>query len=302
MERLDLGPMGIGTNVWGRGGKPLPGVGEVFDAAIDAGIRLIDSAELYQGGGSELSIALALAGRAAKDPPGAEPIILSKFFPWPWRLSPRSLESALRRSLGRLGIPRLDVYLLHFPFPPLPLETWVGALGEVLEAGLVRAVGVSNCDASQVRRAGEVLAKRGIPLACDEVEYSLLNRRSERNGTIAACRELGVPVIAYRPLGSGILPAAAPTIPGFRSLMAPKTDAEGLAALRGLLAAIGESHGGKTASQIALNWTMMKGTIPIPGARRLAHLEENAGALGWKLRDDEIEALDGAADRVARIR
>jgi aryl-alcohol dehydrogenase-like predicted oxidoreductase len=296
-----LGPMGIGTNVWGRGGKPLPGIGEVFDAAIDAGIRLIDTAELYQGGGSELSIALALAERRERGSPGGEPVILSKFFPWPWRLSPRSLESALRGSLVRLGIPRLDVYLLHFPFPPLPLETWVAALGDAFEAGLVRAVGVSNCDAGQVRRAHEVLAKRGIPLACDEVEFSLLNRRAEKNGTLAACRDLGVPVIAYRPLGSGILPASAPTIPGFRSLMAPKTDEEGLESLRKVLASIGESRGGKTSAQIALNWTMMKGTIPIPGARTLAHLEENAGALGWKLEGGDVEALDKAADRVARI-
>ncbi len=125
--------------------------------------------------------------------------MLSKFFPWPWRLSRRELDSALKRSLGRLGIPRLDVILLHFPFPPVPLESWVEALGDAVEAGLTRAVGVSNCDASQVRRAHEVLTRRNIPLACDEVEFSLLNRRAERNGTLAACRELGVATIAYRP-------------------------------------------------------------------------------------------------------
>jgi aryl-alcohol dehydrogenase-like predicted oxidoreductase len=299
---LDLGRMGIGTNVWGRGGKPLSGVLELFDAAMAAGIRLIDSAEIYQGGGSERSIGSALAERRAGIATAAQPVILSKFFPWPWRLSRSSLESALKGSLGRLGLARLDLYLLHFPLPPIPLETWVTALGDAVEARLARSVGVSNCDSTQVRKAHEVLAKRGIALACDEVEYSLLNRRSELNGTISACRELGVAVIAYRPLGSGILPASSPTIPGLRKLMAPKTDAKGLQDLRSLLLSIGESRGGKTAAQVALNWTMTKGTIPIPGARTIAHLAENVGALDWKLDAGEIEALERAADRATGTR
>lgn len=298
---ISFPPMGIGTNVWGQGGKPSTSVAAVFHAALNAGITLIDTAELYQGGGSERSIALALAERRATKRAGAEPIILSKFFPWPWRLSRRELESALKRSLGRLGIPRLDVYLLHFPFPPVQLETWVEALGDAVEAGLTRAVGVSNCDASRVRRAHAVLARRNIHLACDEVEFSLLNRRAERNGTLAACDELGVATIAYRPLGSGILPTASPTIPGMRKLMAPRTDARELEELRNLLASIGESHGGKTPAQVALNWTMMKNTVPIPGARSVAHLEENAGALGWKLERREVAALDLAADRAAGL-
>ena len=300
-ESLALPPMGIGTNVWGRNGKASPGMAEVFDAAMDAGITLFDSAEIYQGGGSERSIGLALAERRDEKPSGLEPLILSKFFPWPWRLSPRSLDSALQRSLGRLGIPRLDIYLLHFPLPPVPLETWVGALGDAVEKGSVRAAGISNCGADQIRRAHEALAKRGIPLVCDEVEYSLLNRKAERDGTLAACRELGVAPIAYRPLGLGIVPAASPTTPGLRRLMAPKTEAAGLESLQTLLATIGESRGGKSAVQVALNWAMMKGTTPIPGARSIAHLKENAGALGWKLDPHEIEALDRASDRAAGI-
>ena len=292
---MDFGLMGIGTNVWGRGGKPLSGVRELFDAAMAAGIRLFDSAEIYQAGGSERSIALALAERRDGIPTAVRPVILSKFFPWPWRLR-LSLRSALKKSLDRLGLTRLDLYLLHFPLPPIPLETWVTALGDAVEEGLAVSVGVSNCDSTQVRKAHEVLAKRGIPLACDEIEYSLLNRRSELNGTISACRELGVAVIAYRPLGSGILPAASPTIPGLRKLMAPKTDAKGLEDLRSLLLSIGESRGGKTAAQVALNWAVTKGTIPIPGARTVAHLAENVGALGWKLDAGEIEALERAAD------
>ena len=299
--KIDLGPMGIGTNVWGRRGKASPDIIEVFKAAVEAGISFIDTAELYQGGGSERSVALALAERRKAKPAGPDPKILSKFFPWPWRLSPRALKTALEASLGRLGLPLLDVYLLHFPLPPVPLESWVNALGEAVEAGLARAVGVSNCGPEQVRLAHEVLARRGIPLACDEIEYSLLNRRAERNGTLSTCSELGVPIIAYRPLGLGLLPSAVATIPGARKLMAPKTDAAGLESLRKLLAEIGAAHGGKTAAQVALNWTIAKGTIPIPGARSVAHLKENTGALGWELEASEVEALDKAADRASRL-
>jgi len=295
--KVDLGPMGIGTNVWGRRGKASQDIIGAFNAAVEAGISFIDTAELYQGGGSERSVALALAERRKAKPTGPEPKILSKFFPWPWRLSTRTLKNALEASLERLGLARLDVYLLHFPLPPVPLESWVNALGDAVEAGLARAVGVSNCGPAQVRLAHKVLARRGIGLACDEIEYSLLNRRVERNGTLSTCAELGVPVIAYRPLGLGLLPSAVATIPGARKLMAPKTDAAGLASLRKLLVEIGSAHGGKTAAQVALNWTIAKGTIPIPGARSIAHLKENAGALGWELQSREVEALDEAADR-----
>jgi aryl-alcohol dehydrogenase-like predicted oxidoreductase len=290
--------MGIGTNMWGRGGRPLPGIGKVLASAIDAEICLVDTAEIYARGGSERSIGLALADDRAL---AAKAVILSKFFPWPWRLSKKDLGKALKGSLARLGMERLDIYLLHYPLGPLALETWVEALADVVDSGLVASVGISNCDADQVRRAHATLAKRGIPLACDEIEYSLLNRRSERDGTLAACNELGVRVIAYRPLALGLLPASSPTIAGFRKIMAPRTERSGLLELRELVAKIGEAHGGKTTSQVALNWAMRKGTIPIPGATKLGHLEENAGALGWELGPGEVEALDRASDRATGL-
>ena len=289
-----LPAMGIGTNMWGRSGRPRAGIGEVLGAAIDAGMSLVDTAELYAMGGSERSIGLALADNRER---AGKAVILSKFFPWPWRLSRKKLEQALRASLARLGLERLDIYLLHYPLGPLALETWVEALADAVDSGLATSVGISNCDAGQVVRAHEVLAKRGIKLACNEIEYSLLNRKREHDGTIAACERLGVRVIAYRPLALGLLPSASPTIAGFRKLMAPRTKASGLAELRELIRSIGRAHAGKTCPQVALNWAMRKGTIPIPGATKLSHLVEDGGALGWDLDSEEIRDLDRASDR-----
>jgi aryl-alcohol dehydrogenase-like predicted oxidoreductase len=204
--------------------------------------------------------------------------VLSKFFPMPWRLSRPALLTALRASLARLGLAAVDVYLVHFPTPPVPIETWVGALADAVHAGLARAVGVSNYNAAQMRRAHEVLAARGVSLACNEVEFSLLRRGPESNGVLAACRELGVSLVAYRPLASGALPGRG-----------AKRRAGGLHAI---LSRTGEAHGGKTPGQVALNWAICKGAIPIPGARSVGHLEENAGALGWRLRTEEVAELD----------
>ena len=170
------------------------------------------------------------------------------------------------------------MYLLHFPFPPVPIETWAERMADAVEEGLVGAAGVSNCDTAQMRRAQKALARRGIPLACNEVEYGLLNRRPERTGLLAACAHLGVTLIAYRPLAMG-------------SLLRRHGE------LQGLLGRIGAAHGDRSVAQVALNWVICKGAIPIPGATSAQHVKENAGALGWKLDEEEIAALDAASAR-----
>jgi len=286
-----VSPLGMGTNLWGRAGNPRPELREVFDAALSRGISLFDTAEIYAGGGSERTVSLCLKGLQ----PGRErPAVLSKFFPLPWRLGKARLIDALRRSLDRLQLASLDVYLIHFPWSPVPIETWVDALADAVEAGLVRAVGVSNYNAAQVRRAHGVLASRDIPLACNEVELSLARQGVLGNGTLAVCRELGVTVIAYRPLALGRLTGRPPgSARGWRRLAAAgmRTDAP----LAEVVREIGRAHGGKTPAQVALNWVLSKGALPIPGATSVSHLDENAGALGWNLTDGEVAALDRAS-------
>jgi aryl-alcohol dehydrogenase-like predicted oxidoreductase len=177
------------------------------------------------------------------------------------------------------------------------------ALAEAVHAGLVRAVGVSNFGAVQTRRAHAALEKHGIPLACNQVEYSLLKRNVERNGVMEACREIGAAVVAYRPIAGGLLTGGySPENPPGRQRWRVYTPAH-LAKIRpviDMLRKIGEARDGKTPSQVALNWTLCKGALPIPGATKMRHVQEDVGALGWCLTDDEVGALDEAADRLLR--
>jgi aryl-alcohol dehydrogenase-like predicted oxidoreductase len=147
--------------------------------------------------------------------------------------------------------------------------------------------------------AHAALARRGVALAANQVEYSLLKRAPETNGVLDTCRDLGVTLIAYSPLAMGLLtgkygPGVAPN--GLRRL-ARRFSAHNLAAIQPVLAlalSIGAAHGGKTAGQVALNWLIQQGTLPIPGAKNARQAQENAGALGWTLDPNEVEQLDAA--------
>ncbi len=299
--KIALGPggpevsrIGVGTNAWGSRRSESAALEAAFLAATDCGIDLFDTAEVYGMGASEEALGRCLAGA------GKRPVVATKFFPMPWRLGRGRLIGALRRSLQRLGLPRVDLYMIHFPTSPVSIESWMAALADAVEADLTRAVGVSNYDAAQMRRAHQALSARGIALACNEVEYSLLNRRAERNGVMELCRDLGVTPIAYRPLALGFLSGKhTPEDPprGWRGLLFGGGYGKGAARVVELAREIGQGHGGKSLAQVALNWVVCKGALPIPGATGEGHLRENAGALGWRLSAEEVAALEAAADR-----
>ncbi|HEX7434531.1 MAG TPA: aldo/keto reductase [Anaerolineaceae bacterium] len=284
--------LGIGTNTWGSFGKADPAMKSAFDAAIDLGINFFDTAEIYQLNGSEMTLGQFL--------PGAHPkaIVETKIFPLPWRLSAKRLLPALRASLARLNLERVDIYMIHFPLPPVSIEAWMDAFAGAVEMGLVRAVGVSNYNADQMKRAIAALGKRGIHLAVNQVEYSLVRRAPERDGLLDLCKEMGVTLIAYRPLASGLLTGkyTLEQMPpaGRRSLTVTRAEVARVQPVVGLLRQIGEAHGGKTPGQVALNWLIAKGALPIPGANNLAQMQSNAAALGWRLTSDEVAALDAA--------
>jgi aryl-alcohol dehydrogenase-like predicted oxidoreductase len=294
---MRVSPVGAGTNSWGTGRSADPGKRAAFDALLAAGITFFDTAEIYTMGGSERTIGQCIK---AASPAGASPVVLSKFFPTPWRLGKPALASALRRSLERLQLPRVDVYLLHFPLPPVALETWADALADAVQAGLARCAGISNCDARQTRRAHAVLSARGVPLACNEVELSLL-KRAPLGGLLPTCQDLGVTLVAYRPLAMGMLsgkysPERPPS--GARSLMFGRGYLGRLQPLIAAMKRAGDSHGGKTAGQVAINWVICKGALPIPGVKDERQARENAGAMGWRLSDAEIAELEAAAVKV----
>ena len=287
---IQISPLGVGSNAWGANSEADPGLKPVFEAALEAGINLFDTAEIYNFGGSEKTLGAFLTSARQQT------VVTSKFFPYPWRWRKANLKS-----LKRLRIDQLDLYLVHFPLPPLSVESWAEALAEAKEAGLVRAVGVSNYSVEQVRRAQAVLARHDMPLACNQVEYSLLKRDVEQNGMLALCKALGITLVAYRPLASGLLSGrVTPEQPqrGLRGRMISHSSAVRAQALVALLKTLGEAHNGKTASQVALNWLICKGAVPIPGASRVKNLEENAGALGWRLSEAEVSALDQASSVV----
>jgi len=258
--------LGVGTNRWGRRGKGADELLPVFSAALDAGANLFDTAEVYLG--SETTIGEC----RRRDPRPA--LLVSKFAPYPTRLSARSFHKALEGSLTRLGTDSVDLYLIHFPFSLLGIGILVDRLAEVARAGKARAVGVSNFSARQMYAAAERLERHGIPLAANEVQFSLFHRDPEGNCVLEACRELDVALIAYRPLAGGRSPQ------------------EG-SALGRTLAGIARARE-KTVAQVALNWLLRKDehVLAIPGATSVAHVRENVGAVGWTLDDDEFAALE----------
>jgi aryl-alcohol dehydrogenase-like predicted oxidoreductase len=294
-----VSPVGLGAWQWGDtmmwsygSGYGEQEVRAAYDAAIAAGINFIDTAELYGRGKSERLLG-EFMDRANP------PVVATKFAPLPWRLAKGKLLDALKASLERLGMSQVDLYQVHFPLPPLSVEKWADGLADAVHGKLARAVGVSNYSAEQMRKAHAVLAKRGVPLATNQVEYSLTQRKPERTGLIAAARELGVTIIAYSPLDKGMLTGkytAQNPPPGARGRLYNAKKLAALEPVTALLREIGEAHGGKTPAQVSLNWLISKGAVPIPGAKNARQAEQNAGALGWRLTDEEVERLDATGN------
>jgi aryl-alcohol dehydrogenase-like predicted oxidoreductase len=299
IPRLGVGTWAWGDRaVWGMGGYDtdlgLDTIRAAWHASIEAGVTFFDTAEVYGNGESERII----GGLRAEldDATRSRVAIATKFMPMPWKVRVTTeLLGALERSLERLGIPAVDLYQIHGPISLRGHGAIADALAAAHERGLVRAVGVSNYSIRETRSMDAALRERGLRLATNQVEFSLLRRKPETSGLLAACAELGVVVLAYSPIGQGRLTgkysAAAPP-PGRRGFSAHPMERvdEVVAVLR----RVGEHHD-RTPGQVALRWLIDKGAVPIPGAKNRAQAIENAGALGWTLDSDEVAELDRAA-------
>lgn len=261
-----------------------------FEASVAAGASLFDTAEMYSGGASERRL-----GELAR---GSDVLIATKFPPSPFTRT-EAMPHALEASLARLERSSVDLYMHHFPARWVSITKLMDLMAEAVEAGKVRAVGVSNYSAIQMRLAHAALAERGIPLASNQVEYSLLHRQPETDGVLDACRELGITLIANQPLANGALTGkyvagARPT--GFRRFMRRfrGKDREAVAPLVTLLREIGEPYS-KSPAQVALRWLIEnEHVLPIPGAKNGKQAADNAGALSFSLTPAEVEALDRA--------
>ncbi len=301
---VTIPPLGVGTwawgdkSTWGMGGYDASltesSIREAWEASIEAGVVLFDTAEVYGGGESERIIGRLLAA----DPPVRERVVVAtKFMPSPWKLDvQRSLLAAARASCERLGTGSIDLYQIH---GPISLRSH-GALADALAAahaeGLVKAVGVSNYSADETSAMDAALRRRGLRLATNQIEFSLLRAKPLRAGLLDRCRELGVTPLAYSPIGQGRLTgkySAQHPPPGKRTFSAyPMAEVDTVVAE---LRRIGEAHGGRTPGQVALAWVVAQGAVPIPGAKNRSQAEQNAGALGWRMDDEELARLDAAA-------
>jgi aryl-alcohol dehydrogenase-like predicted oxidoreductase len=311
-ERIRLGRsdlkvrrLGVGAMTWGSpsgrsrwgpaklayGGTPGPEEERrAFEASLAAGADLFDTAAMYSGGASERRLGELAQGRS---------VVIATKFPPGWLSKAEVFPEALDQSLARLRRSTIDLYQHHFPSRRVSIPVLMGLMADAVQAGKVRAIGVSNYSAAQLRTAHAALAERGVPLASNQVEYSLLHRAPEVNGVLDACRELGIMLIAYQPLAMGVLtgkyrPGDKPR--GIRRY-GRYYRGDGLQKVQPvvtLLREIGERHS-KAPAQVALRWLIQQeNVLPIPGAKNRRQAASNAEALSFSLVDAEVETLDQA--------
>jgi aryl-alcohol dehydrogenase-like predicted oxidoreductase len=311
LGRSDLEVSPVGTGTWQWGGAFYWGYGRsytdadlaaAYAASIENGINWFDTAEIYGRGRSELILGRHVNGSISSDQTtssSTKPLIATKFFPYPWRLHRSSFRRALKASLKRLNAESIDIYQIHFPFRPRSFEYWVDALADAAQDGLVKAVGVSNFSAEQTKRAHELLDRKGIVLATNQVGYSLLNRKVESNGILETCRALDVSVISYGPLAEGLLTGKYRSDnppPFMRKWRWARKRLKMLPPLISLMSDIASAHDASP-SQVALNWLMRHDTLPIPGAKSAMQAKDNAVSMTWSLSNGEFEALNAATER-----
>ncbi|MBD1823349.1 aldo/keto reductase [Cyanobacteria bacterium FACHB-DQ100] len=298
---LSVPPLCIGTWAWGDSlfwsyGKDYTeaDLKQAFENAIASGVTFFDTAEIYGLGKSEQFL-----GQFMRQTDQSVQIA-TKYMPLPWRFSAQAVHDAVTESLKRLGVSSVALYQVHMPFDFfMGKKTLMEALAEEVKQGRIGAIGVSNYSADQMREAQGYLAAKGVPLAVNQVRYSLLHRGIEVNGILATAKELGVTILAYSPLAQGLLtgkykPENADSVTGARKLD-PKFSRQGLEKLMPLidrLTEIGAKHD-RTPAQVALNWLIAQGNvIPIPGAKNASQAKQNAGAIGWDLEPEEVTQLD----------
>jgi len=302
-SELQVPRMGVGAMTWGDakglarlhpakiaygGAHGFEEEKRAFESSMAAGVTLFDTAAMYSGGASERRLGELTRG---KD------VLIASKFPGGFSFRVEGLPKELDASLARLGRASIDLYQHHFPSNRISIPKLMELLADVVIAGKVKAVGVSNYSAEQMREAHAALSKRGVPLASNQVEYSLLHRQPETNGVLGACRELGITLIAYSPLAMGALTgkySATQKASGLRRIL-PNFNKKAMDAVQPvieLLRQIGERYS-KTPSQVALRWLVENPIVlPIPGAKNGNQAIENAGALTFSLTLDEIESIN----------
>ena len=295
--------LGVGAMVWGDpkglarlhpaqtaygGSHGIEEERRAVEISLAAGVNLFDTAAMYSGGAAESRLGELTRGRD---------VMIATKYPSGFSFRVEDFPKELEATLARLGRPSIDLYQHHYPNARLSIPKLMDLVADAVEAGKVKAVGVSNYSAEQMREAHAALAKHGIPLASNQVEYSLLHRKPEVDGVLDACRELGITLMAYSPLAGGMLTGkySAQNRPGgfFRRIL-PQYNRKTLEAIQPVIKLLREIGGrySKSPNQVALRWLMENPIVlPIPGAKNGKQAEENAGALSFSLTAQEMDML-----------
>ncbi|MFD7612344.1 aldo/keto reductase [Streptomyces sp. NPDC059828] len=271
-----------------------------IDRALELGITMLDTAEGYGPYLNEELVGKAVAGRRERvviaTKTGVEFTDDGTLVGLNGR--PEYIHRAVDGSLRRLGTDHIDLYYLHRVDPTVPIEESVGAMAELVAAGKVRYLGISEAAAATIRRAHAV-----HPLTAVQTEYSLFERGIEGDGVKAALEELGIGLVAYSPLGRGFLSGAIGSPADFADDDFRRTDprfqgenfARNLAVVDEVRRLAAEKSA--TSSQLALAWVLGQGAVPIPGTKRRRYLEENAAAVAVDLSADDLAAIEAVAPR-----
>lgn len=310
MQQRKLGTQGLTVSAQGLGCMGMSAFYGSFDdtestatihRALDLGVTLLDTADVYGPWTNEVLVGKAIAGR--RD----EVVVATKFGnevdadgtrTGKVNGRPDYIRASVDASLQRLGLGTIDLYYQHRVDPDTPIEETFGALGELIAAGKVRYLGISEAAPDTIRRAHAT-----SPLTAVQTEYSLFTRDVEDDGVLATVRELGIGFVPYSPLGRGFLSGRIRGVDDFEPddfrRTSPRFQGENFAknlAVLDQVVAIAESKG-VTPSQLALAWVSAQGTdvVPIPGTRRIANLQDNVAAVDVTLSADELTAIDAVA-------
>lgn len=269
-----------------------------IDRALELGVNFLDTADVYGPHTNEILVGKALKGRRDKF------VLATKFgivFD-PANLGirgvngkPEYVRQAVEASLKRLEVDTIDLYYLHRVDPETPIEDTVGAMAKLIEEGKIRHIGLSEASSDTLKRAAKV-----HPITALQSEYSLWTRDVEGNDVLKTCRELGIGLVPYSPLGRGFLSGALKSIddlePDDWRRTNPRFQGENFAKNLDLVEKVNEiaAKKGCTPAQLALAWVLAQGDfiVPIPGTKRVKRLEENAGAVDIELTGEDLEAID----------
>lgn len=344
---LTVSNVGCGTIAWSQTNTELV---ELISTSSKQGGGFFDTGERYGShsktafgmgwGETECLVSKLLREEAGtgidddRSTTSAKPVVATKFTPSPWRTNVESVVEACKESRKRLGVESIDLYQIQMPDIVKPLrflgfdkaydEKYWDGLAECYHRGLVKNVGVSNYGPTLVTECYEHLAKRGVPLASNQIAFSLIGRHNGAQQTLDKCNELGVKVLAYYPFAMGLLTgkytSTSPeltaedaltkslSLSSSRRSIFERKDLEryakgdgkdipfgGVAPLLRTMENIANKRDA-TVAQVALNYIICKGAIPIPGARTAAQYADNMGALNWRLTRNEVALMESEAD------